>query len=218
MSVAWSEYLFEVMPETPDCPDAIAINAVRNAAIEFAEFTSAWREWLTVNVVASQPNYTLTPTTGKVVIGLQAYYKESSIPFLDLEQMRYQGDWPEDTGDQPKGVMMTTPGTLLVYPVMDENLPDPIEVLCSIKPARTDASGPDHFYEDWIEVIAHGAKYRLLSMEGRPWYNGNGAIDSRNKFRSGMREARIRYSRMNNKKETVIRPRRFGYYDKRWIR
>ena len=66
MSKAWELYLPEVLVDVPGCPDIVAVNAVRNAAIDFCEKSQVWQYDFTakVSLVAAQAVYALTPPTG----------------------------------------------------------------------------------------------------------------------------------------------------------
>ena len=46
-----------------------------------------------------------------------------------------------------------------------------------IKPSRDSTEAPDFIYEKYLEVIASGAKARIMNMKSRPWYNPQAAAD-----------------------------------------
>src|SRR5579859_6202936 len=64
-SVPFTAFLPEVVPFVQDVPEFIAVNAVRNACIEFCEKTRYWQSDVTsFQTVVGQPNYNIALLAG----------------------------------------------------------------------------------------------------------------------------------------------------------
>lgn len=166
---ALSAFTPYVMPDVPSCPEPMIDDAVRRAAIEFCERTDIIREKLSFNTVASQDNVVLAPSnSGDVARVYTLMYGEE-----ELAKTR-RTDFDED-GDkgQPLEYYIELPNTLRLYPV-----PDVIYALVayvSVKPDRDATTVDDVLFNNWRDVIASGAKARLMMMSKQPWYDANGA-------------------------------------------
>jgi hypothetical protein len=65
----------------------------------------------------------------------------------------------------------------------------------ALKPTRISTTIEDVVYEDYAEIIGHGAKYRLMSAPSKPFTSPDGAAASKIFFDEGVNAARQRASR-----------------------
>lgn len=65
----------------------------------------------------------------------------------------------------------------------------------ALKPTRSSSTIEDVIFEDYAEVIGHGAKFRLMSAPNKPYSDIAGAALSRTIFEEGMNTARQRATR-----------------------
>jgi hypothetical protein len=185
-------FLNEVMPDVPGCPVAMAINALRNATIDFCTRTQAWRASLDpINVVAATATYALAAP--------------AAYPLADIGEI--QKVMLDDTEIYPSNPVqldawfsqwrtLSTMGVAFYTRPDDEritlaSLPDAAGVLqveVSLVPAR-DATGMDTaLYKRHLEAVAHGAKARLMAIPKKPWSDPATAsyhLDEFNKAISG---------------------------------
>jgi len=85
-----------------------------------------------------------------------------------------------------------------------------ITLAIAFKPIQTVTAIDDFMYEDWLEPIVAGAKYRLLSMPNKEWSDPASAIHNLTLFKSGASKAKKKMNKGFSKKSTSVQPRSFG--------
>ncbi len=75
-SVSYDQFLPRVLQYVPDASEFIAIDAIKQACIEFCERTYYWQYTVpAINIVNGQANYIInTPADTKLVGPIQAYF------------------------------------------------------------------------------------------------------------------------------------------------
>lgn len=168
MATALALFTPYVAPWVPGCPEPLIDDAVRMAAIEFCKRTHILRERIAFNTVATQDYVTLTPAGGDV-----ARVYRVMIDDTILEPTR-RADFDED-GDpgQPLEYYVEPPNTLRLYPVPDAVYAVVAHV--SVNPDRDATTLDDVLYSNWRDVIAAGARSKLMLMGGQPWFKPDAA-------------------------------------------
>lgn len=214
------QFLQEVMPDVAGCPVQIAENAIRNAAIEFAEMSRVWRAQLPdITTVALQNTYTPTPPADSRILGIHKIIsndREIALWTLPNEQLdRFK---TPDTPTEPQWYNAPTPDTLRLFPDPDDNGGQNyvLNIWAVLEPTRSATTLPDFMYDDWAEPIAHGAKARLCAMKGRSWSQPWTTVQYHSTmFKDGWVTARIRDAKTNVKSSSQILPygnTQFGFY------
>ena len=83
----------------------------------------------------------------------------------------------------------------------------------AFKPLMSATVVEDSLYEDWLEEIVDGAKWKLLSMPGKEWSDEKGAELCRRKYKQGIRRAKARVMNGNSTYPSQVRWRSFGEID-----
>jgi len=88
----------EVLPDISGVGQSLALNAIRNAAIEFCDRSGCWPyNQSLLSSVASQPNYSFVPPADTEVVGVtQAWYNGEPIRFksaFELEKEAINGNY-----------------------------------------------------------------------------------------------------------------------------
>ena len=184
MNVKLFNTLFnEVLPEVPGASQDIALNAIRNAAIEFCDRSMCWTYTQDpISAVANQPNYAFEPDNGADVAGvIQAWFNGLLITFKTAQQLEQdQGSsdgvlvsgfpWSEATGT-PLAFTIERADEFILVPMPDTSITDAIKMKLALKPSRT-ASGMEKWVMDkHYMAIASGAKAKLMESPGKPWSN-----------------------------------------------
>lgn len=198
----YTEFLNEVMPHVPGCPNEVAIAAIRNACVEFCEKTLILqRDHDLVDAVANQADYDLEPPSGYMVTKIvRAWYKSDPLNpaapdgVTSVRVFNPLAENADGTGD-PKNIFQKDEHTFSVYPVPKETAPNAIFMRVALKPTRASTRIEDSIYEEYLETIAHGAKARLMLMPGKPYTNPDLAAVNDNLFRQGINVARQRATR-----------------------
>jgi hypothetical protein len=212
MSINWEDFLKEVMPDVMGCPIRVAENAIRNAAIDFCNESRAWRDdCADVPTVQGTAEYTLVPPTdGEVVAVYYAKFSDSNIPLSTIPEQHIKRGRQNPIQQKPKWFHAPTPGVIELFWTPDEI--HTLSVKAILKPTKSSTNGPDFLYNDWLEVIAHGAKARLVMMSGREWFMPKMYTYYKKEFIKGWTDARIRDSKSNVQSSTRLRPGYFGTY------
>lgn len=223
MSINWTNYLPEVLPEVEGCPKIQAINAIRNAAIEFCEKSRVWEYNFTskVALVAAQASYVLVPPTGSEIVAVTylgflpvgaTKSRRVDGPIGEPEMDEKRPAWREEnsTGTTNTVDLFTQlKNTIRLVPIPVVNQSDALVVSAALKPTRASTYGDDRLYDEWLEFIAHGAKQRLMMVPKKPWSNPELAEWHRTMFRRGINRALARRQKGGGDRSLTANPRSF---------
>lgn len=192
--VSYDVYLREVLPLVPGVAEPVAINAIRNAVIEFCEQT----DWLQfehppVTTLASTPDYEFEVEGDYVEARiLSAYHGRQLRPTSEEELRQRYGDtdWRTLIGTPVFYLQMGT-DTVRLVPMPIEKTSGGLRLLLAIKPSRDSDVADETIYQQWVEGIAMGARSRLHETPGQPYYDPTAAAILRARFNSVMGQARI---------------------------
>jgi hypothetical protein len=172
--VSYDKFLDEVMPEVPGVTLAQAKNAIRNAAIEFCRRSWCWTLPLDAfDIEANVADYDLeTPANASVIVEiLIMYYNGKQIdPATRGELEALHKDYRTVTG-MPRKFLRNSPDTISFYPVPTADEAAAMTGTVALAPSRTSSGIEKFIFENWLEVIAHGAKAKLFVMNNVPWRN-----------------------------------------------
>ena len=216
MAVPYTDFLPEVLPFCPDVSEPQALNAIRNACIEFCERTSMWRESTTLSVVAGQNFYEI-PIAAQSVSAtiLSIYYGELLLQSTSEESLNNSsanGDWRVLEGSPM--LYTSDPDTQAftlsrVPQAADEG--KEMRIRYALRPTRTSEEvGLDYIYSRWAEVIGHGALSRLYMTMGQPYYNPQAAVSYGNMFATGVGKARAEVNNGNGRGQLMVQLRPFA--------
>jgi len=195
MTIAWDNYLPEVLPEVPNCPDQVAINAIRSAAIDFCQKARVWRaSFGPLSLTANTPTVLLgVPADTELVTIIQAAilsngsWGDISGPYSEEHLDQEISGWREKTTDTlPFRYLNSGTNSIRVYPVQTANQANVLKGVMALKPSRSATGGDDILYNEWLDYIASGAKAKLMSNLTAEWKNENGAVLHHGMFRKGV--------------------------------
>ena len=194
-NVSFDSFLPEVIQFMPDVPEHIAKNAIRNAAIEFCEKSRYWQiDVDPISVVNGQRNYVVpTPADTKMVGAVSAYYNTNLlIPKGpdELARIYRMGDWQQVEGSPQYMTQLIKPEVVLV-PTPYEDKADALHLRVAIAPTREAEEITQDVYENFLLVIANGAKAILYNTPGQPYFDKASAKECQMYFRAGIANARI---------------------------
>lgn len=178
-TAAFTTLYDEVLPDVPGVPQNVALNAIRNACIEFCERTCCWVVDATpMNSVGAQAAYSFVPPTDTEVAQIiQAWHNGNEIYWrtaaqLNAELSEYGSDtgtpWVDQTGI-PQYFTIERPDQFILVPFPETGVTNGIEMKYALKPTRTAAGMEAWIVSKYREELASGAKYKLFSMMKKPW-------------------------------------------------
>jgi hypothetical protein len=196
-AVSYEVFLPEVMPYVHDVPEVVAVQAIRNACIEFCTETHYLQENL--DPITGQENvgdYDLDANDSnyKVVEIMQAYYGDQLlIPKAqeELNQIYRTSNWEDLKGNpyyyyRPRISVIR----LVTKPVITEA--NKLKVKAAIAPSRASTTVDQELFEVFLESIAHGARARLYNTPNQPYYDPRTAMEYTKRFNDEMAEVRTR--------------------------
>ena len=173
-TVPYENFLPEVLPFVHNCPQDYAVNAIKNACIDFCNQTH-WLQYTTdpMLVLANVTNYDLDYETGVLPIRLIT---------LQLNGMNVPGT----LGSDYTITLGVTPSTQMANALV---------ATLALAPARSSTAIDVSVYERWLEVIAQGARGRLYDVPAQPFTDPQRATLAKGFFKSGIADARAEVQR-----------------------
>jgi hypothetical protein len=201
-TTTYDQFLVEVIPYVRDVPEVVAIQAVRNACIEFCEET----RYLQVDndpvaLITGQSSYDLDADTGYVVIDVvEAWVGDQFLVPKSVEQLTkiYRGnDWRTMKGN-PYYYYRSRMASLNLVPT--PQVPSAISqsfLNCrvAVAPSRSSTSVDSDLYERFLEVIGFGARARLYGTVNQPYYDPQATLDYRKRFNDEIADVRTRVNK-----------------------
>jgi hypothetical protein len=192
---SYEAFLSRVLPEVTGCPEIIAIQAIRDAAIDFCERSHAYQQDLDpITTRKAAGEYDLEPPTGYVVARIMnAWFGPNKLVPAAPDMIRVPDAYRATPGQSsPKFYFQKTAKTFSVLPVPDVQTNSALTIRAALKPTRSSDSIDDEIFEEYAEIIAHGAKYRLMLMPAKPFSNESAAAIEKALFDAGVNKARLR--------------------------
>lgn len=195
ITVPFEEFLPEVMQFCPDVPEHIAVNAIRNTCIDFCTRTYYWQiNAPTISVVNGKANYEIQTPAGTKLVGIMSAYYDTNLlipqPAETLASIYRMGNWQEVQGSPQYYTQIIKPEIILVpYPYEDRA--DVLNVRVAIAPLRDSTEVTSELYENFLDIIANGARSILYGTPGQPYFDRQSAKDCERAYRSGVSDARI---------------------------
>lgn len=198
-SVSYEEFLPRVLQYVPDASEFIAVDAIKQACIEFCERTYYWQyQSPSLNVVNGQSQYVIpTPSDTKFVGPVQVYFNtlllipKSPDELADIYRM---GSWNQLQGS-PQYVTRIIKPELTLVPIPYVTQPAVLYVRAALAPTQDSNEVDSEIYEQWAEAIAWGARARLLAQPRQDYTDKAGAIEAAKMFNYHINRARIQMNK-----------------------
>jgi hypothetical protein len=173
--VKWADFLPQVLPYTPGCPDLLAVDHIRSAAREFAGETGCW-------------NYMTAPVVTRAGVAIYPLDVDSSQERVRLIGHALLGTCRYDVVDGMLGraqartqrggrfVYLEGPQDVVIYPppVVDG---EPLVLQLAVRPSMTADYWPDDLAEH-VNDIAQGAVATLCRLPKKEWSDRQQAKDA----------------------------------------
>lgn len=207
---ALSDFLIEVRPHVDGCPDPVMENAVRNAAIDFCVNSKMWRYDLDhISVAPNVPAYDLGPPTNSVIAEvLSAEYDGNPIypkpkEDLDREVPGWRGGL---TGTVVGYFLSPDKATMTLVRTPARAIANGLIVEAALKPSRAATVLESWIFEDHLETIAIGARWKLYAMKGMKWESAGKAESCERDFLKRCADAATVAAKSNTRGPLRTRP------------
>jgi hypothetical protein len=209
----YESYLYKVLPDISGCPPIVAEDKIREAVIELCHRTSIWRKTIPAFYLSENvPSYELLMEDYEQLAQVRwGYLTDDNGQRIDLNVTS------EDTLDAgsakgwralvgvPEFVFMLSPETIQFASIPNARFAASIGA--SIKPTQDSFEAPSFIFNQYIDVIAAGAKAKLLDMKGQSWYDPASARKELDKFNNMVGDARSAVNRGHNNQPKLVKMR-----------
>lgn len=191
-----------VTPYVTGCPDPMIVQALRQAAREFSEYTRDYRETLSVTLAADTATYDVGAmvSEGAMFLRIERVIRNSDgEPVTPFKAADYDVDrpgWEIETGPAVCSYTLADPvGVVRVYPIPDDDIDDTLSVTVSLMPTISASTILDRFGNQHAEYLGYGAAGILMLQPQKPWSNPQGGAFYAGKFAERMSQVRNRVLR-----------------------
>lgn len=214
--ISYEAFLPRILIDAYGCPEIVAIQSIRDSVIEFCVRSNfIQRDHDPITATAGVSDYDLEPPNGQLVIKIQkCWYKATELTPIAPDYVNssafYNNGIPENAPNlaTPLSFTQKDERTFSIYPIPKDTVINGLTLRISLKPTRASTYCEDSIYEDYAEVIAHGALSKLLASPGKAYLNVNAAGMHANAFNSGINDARQRASRGHVRSGMQVRMRK----------
>lgn len=174
--VTYDNFLVEVMPYVRDVPEVVAIQAIRNACIEFCQETRYIQDNLdSMSGISEISKYDLVPNDGtyKIADIIEAWYGDSFLVPKSIEQLTqiYRSTNWNTLGGNPYYYFRPSSQEIQLVPYPQITETSKIRIRAALTPSRASTGVREEIYERFLEDIAYGARARLYNTPNQPYYD-----------------------------------------------
>lgn len=200
--VKWSAFFQYVAPDVYECPEITMEIAIRDAAAEFCRRTFVWQEVLDpIVTVKNISDYDLETATGTLVEHvIEAVCDGKELTAVKLRDLPTNRD---TFVGKPAAYTLLFGDQVKIYPAPDAK--GSLRLIVALSPSSSSTGIDQTVFERYKEIIASGAKHRLMNVPSKSWSNPALAQYHLTQFMRGVGEARIRID--NNMSHSInMRP------------
>jgi len=197
--VSYDVFLPEVIQYVRDVPEIVAIQAVRNAVIQFCEETRALQTNL--DPMAGIQNiavYDLEPDGAyKVVDIMEAWYGDQLLipkAVEELTRIYRTSNW-NDLDGNPYYYFRSRTQEVTLVPKPKITAANMIKCRVALCPTRASSTVDNEIFERYLEQISLGARARLYDTPNQPYYDPKAAQLYLKRFNDAMAEVRTRVAK-----------------------
>lgn len=190
----WADFKDWVLPEVTGAATELVEFYVREAATEFLRKTGILKvEIDPIALTAEVPTYDVDVPSGYGVARLEDLWlgEQPLFPRSTDQLAQMYSNWQTVEG-LPLYYFNEDPLTVRLVPVPDRSDYDNVTGWAVLKPLRTATGVEDWIFEDWVDVIAAGAKSMLMAMKQKPWTDPARSAELRVEYYAGCDRAKIK--------------------------
>jgi hypothetical protein len=204
-----------VLAEVPGCPDPTAKLALLSTCIEFCRETLAWSEILDpVRLQDNVADYEIeSPREAYPLTVRDVWLNGRRLrPITMLALQESMPNWAVAKSNEPVFYNSAEErGLIRVFPIPEHVTGQSLTMRAAYTPTLTAQTVPDFLGQRHHEVIASGAKGRLMMMLGTPWFNAEMGAYFKQMFDNGVTRSRIEEAHDRVQGSVTVPSRTFGY-------
>ena len=185
-STAFTAMYDDVLPHAPGCIAAVALDAIRKAAIEFCDKSWIWHyNAAAISVVANTSTYSFaTPADTEVVTILDGWLNNLPLTHKGSDELkRVNTRWQQWTGSRPIFTTMEDSLTVRLVPSPTVSYASGLNMLLALRPTIAATGIETWIYQKYREQIADGALYRLYMSPKKGYTDMKLAMAKKEMFR-----------------------------------
>lgn len=203
-----------VLPEVVGCPDPTLRAAINAAAAEFCRESLAWTVFSDpITLIDGVADYDLDVPIGAYVHTVRDVWlgNRRLTPKTMIGMQDTMPQWVTNTASEPVYYNAAVDrGQIHVFPT-PSNTAGALVLRMAYAPTLSATTLPDFLGQRYLDVVANGAKARLMLIPGQTWSNPELAVFYQTKFTDGIVSARIDEAHDRVRGSISIRPRMFGF-------
>lgn len=212
----YEEFFSWVLPEVAGCPEIAALQAVRDATIQFSEQSLIHQvDHDPITVIAKTCDYDLESPLAdhRIVKVMKAFYKGKELTPIGPDQISDPAVYNSSIGGytpsyaSPTSFAQKDAASISLVPIPDQTIASAITMRVALAPSRNSNFCEDFIFEQWVEVISAGAVSKLQLSSGRPYSNPQAALANQSRFMAGTNVARSRAVRGFNRSSLSVQLR-----------
>lgn len=196
---AHTAFLDYVLPQVPGCTQEMALLEIKNTIIDFCEKSLILEQDADpLTVINGISDYDLEPPRNYLVVKImKAWYKGQLLDPYSPDQVETPSVYNQNSGylvnrGDPRFFIQKDARSFSLYPIPKETARLALTMRVAVKPTRASTEIEDVIFEDYAEIIGHGAVSRLALSPGKPYSNRQLAADKQSLYIAGLNVARDR--------------------------
>jgi len=217
VATSYDAFVPWVLVNAPGCPEISAVQALKDATIQFCEQTLIHQvDHDPISSIANIADYDLeSPVSGTRVHKIMRAWYEGNIlmpvaPDEVSEPTVYNqniGGYQKRTGT-PTGFIHKDHASLSLIPVPDVSRANSVTLRVALAPLRSASTVADFLYENWGEFISNGATARVMAMPNKAFHNPSAAAYHQTRYQIGINQARQQANHGYNRSNLQVKFRR----------
>lgn len=188
-----TDFLSRLSPLVPGCPQPMALQALRDTAIDFCTRTHVVRavgDPVTLRPGVAQYDLDL-PGGMDAIRVLNAWYGSTRLELAPAQQVTAVGAYTASVSGAPVAAYVLEPATIHLFPTPDAQATEPLVVQFATRPTRQASEVDDVLFDEWVEVIVAGALARLAVVPGTSFSNADMAVLGAGQYAAGVSAAKL---------------------------
>lgn len=179
-TTAFTSWYADVLPYVPGCPVDLALQKIRQAAIDYCRMSRTWRylDLDPIDLVAAQQTYVIgtsaalgsLPADVVVVHVYEAIYDELKLDILTPKEFKAKSlTWYSDAGT-PEALTLFNEGEISLWSIPESSEADALTLPeIALAPTQSATGVDDRVYQFARETIAKGARGLLMQIPKKPY-------------------------------------------------
>lgn len=208
-------FLDYVLPQVPGATNEMALQEIKNTIIDFCEKSLLVQvDHDPVTAINGIMDYDFEPDSGRLVTKIiRAWYKGKPLEPVGPDEINTPSIYNTLSGalvrrEDPRLITQKDARSFSVYPIPNETVANAITLRVALKPTRSSTTIEDVVFEDYAEIIGHGAISRLALSPDKPYTNPQLAMARNALYMAGLNVARDRALKGYVRTNTHVKLRR----------